>query len=75
MGLIANYLAEKKEVEDDEDDRKDVQMTADYKTSKSGRKYRAHKIVFNKGEDDGKRSLGEGSEMSDEDKEKKENVS
>jgi len=72
MGLIANYLAEKKEVEDDEDDRKEVQMTADYKTSKSGRKYRAHKIVFNKGEDDGKRSLGEGSEMSDEDKAKKE---
>lgn len=75
MGLTANYLAEKKVVEDDdkdEDDRKEVQMTADYKTSKSGRKYRAHKIVFNKGEDDGKKSLGEGSEMSDEDKAQKE---
>lgn len=33
--------------------------TDDYKLSKSGRKIRAHKIVFNKGEDDGKKGVTE----------------
>lgn len=33
--------------------------TADYKLSKSGKKIRAHKIVFNKGEDDGKKGVSE----------------
>ena len=46
-------MNEKKKVcKEDED-------SADYKTSKSGKKYRAHKLVFNKGEDDGKISIGE----------------
>ena len=33
--------------------------TDDYKLSKSGRKIRAHRIVFNKGEDDGKKGVTE----------------
>lgn len=37
----------------------DVIDTDDYKLSKSGRKVRAHKIIFNKGEDDGKKGVTE----------------
>lgn len=33
--------------------------TADFKVSKSGKKYKAHKIVFNKGEDDGAKNVAE----------------
>jgi hypothetical protein len=37
----------------------DVQDTDDYKLSKSGRKIRAHRIIFNKGTDDGKKGITE----------------
>lgn len=37
----------------------DVQDTDDYKLSKSGRKIRAHRIIFNKGDDDGKKGITE----------------
>lgn len=37
----------------------DVKDTDDYKLSKSGRKVKAHKIIFNKGEDDGKKGVTE----------------
>lgn len=40
--------------EDEEEDEKDEVATADKKVGKDGRKYSAHKIVFNKGEEDGK---------------------
>ena len=33
--------------------------TSDYKLSKSGKKIKAHKIIFNKGEDDGKKGVQE----------------
>jgi len=45
---LAKLRAMKKEESDEV-------ATSDYKTDKAGRKYRAHKIVFNKGEDDGSR--------------------
>ena len=35
----------------------DVQDTSDYKLDKRGRKIKAHRIVFNKGEDDGKKGF------------------
>jgi hypothetical protein len=38
---------------------KEVQDTADYKLSKTGRKIRAHRIIFNKGDDDGKKGITE----------------
>lgn len=37
----------------------EVKDTDDYKLSSSGRKVKAHKIVFNKGEDDGKKGVSE----------------
>lgn len=43
-----------KEAKDEEEDEKDEVSTADKKVGKDGRKYSAHKIVFNKGEEDGK---------------------
>ena len=36
-----------------------VKDTDDYKLDKSGKKVKAHKIVFNKGEDDGKKGVSE----------------
>lgn len=42
-------------------DKKEVQDTDDYKLSKTGRKIRAHRIIFNKGEDDGNKGIKEGS--------------
>lgn len=45
--------AKKVEVEeDDEEEKKEVKDTSDYKLSSSGKKVRAHKIVFNKGEEE-----------------------
>lgn len=40
-------------------DKEEVQDTSDYKLSNSGRKVKAHRIVFNKGEDDGKKGISE----------------
>jgi hypothetical protein len=40
-------------------DKEEVQDTDDYKLSKSGRKIRAHRIIFNKGDDDGKKGITE----------------
>lgn len=40
-------------------DREEVQDTDDYKVDKRGRKHKAHRIVFNKGEDDGKKGVSE----------------
>jgi hypothetical protein len=37
----------------------EVQDTDDYKLSKSGRKIKAHRIIFNKGDDDGKKGITE----------------
>ena len=37
----------------------EVQDTSDYKLSKSGRKIRAHRVIFNKGIDDGKKGISE----------------
>jgi hypothetical protein len=37
----------------------EVQDTDDYKVSKTGRKIRAHRIIFNKGDDDGKKGITE----------------
>jgi succinate dehydrogenase flavin-adding protein (antitoxin of CptAB toxin-antitoxin module) len=37
----------------------DVQDTDDYKVSKTGRKIKAHRIIFNKGTDDGKKGITE----------------
>lgn len=45
---LAKLRAMKKEESDEV-------ATSDYKTDKAGRKYRAHRIVFNKGEEDGSR--------------------
>lgn len=45
-------LLEAKKEEDDEDDKKEVLDTADYKVTPSGKKARAHKVVFNKGEEE-----------------------
>lgn len=42
-------------------DKEEVQDTDDYKLSKTGRKIRAHRIIFNKGEDDGNKGIKEGS--------------
>lgn len=67
MSLIRKYLEEKackskmtedkdKEVENEKET--DEVETSDYKVDKHGKKYKAHKIVFNKGEDDGK-GIGE----------------
>jgi hypothetical protein len=39
----------------------DVKDTSDYKLSKSGRKVKAHRIIFNKGEDDGTKQVKEDS--------------
>jgi len=48
--------AKKVEVEEDEDEeedkKKEVKDTSDYKLSSSGKKVKAHKIVFNKGEEE-----------------------
>lgn len=35
----------------------DIVPTSDYKLNAAGKKYRAHRIVFNKGEDDGKKGF------------------
>ena len=40
-------------------DKEEVQDTSDYKLAKDGRKVKAHRIVFNKGEDDGKKGISE----------------
>lgn len=40
-------------------DKEEVQDTSDYKLNKHGRKIKAHRIVFNKGEDDGKKGVSE----------------
>ena len=49
-------LLEAKKVEEDEEDedeeKEDVKDTSDYKLSASGKKVRAHRIVFNKGEEE-----------------------
>lgn len=37
----------------------DIVPTADYKINAAGKKYRAHRIVFNKGEDDGRKGVTE----------------
>ena len=65
MSLIRKYLEEKAyKSKMAESDKKDDGMgvdeidTADYKLDKTGKKHKAHKIVFNKGEDDGK-TIGE----------------
>ena len=68
MSLIRKYLEEKKactskmaeakEKDDEKENEKDEVETSDYKLDKHGKKYKAHKIVFNKGEDDGK-NIGE----------------
>lgn len=76
MSLIRKYLEEKackskvaeaKEKDDSKDDGTgtDEVETSDYKVDKHGKKYRAHKIVFNKGEEDGK-GFGEETEMEEE---------
>lgn len=76
MSLIRKYLEEKackskvaeaKEKDDSKDDGTgtDEVETSDYKIDKHGKKYRAHKIVFNKGEEDGK-GFGEETEMEEE---------
>ena len=40
-------------------DKEEVQDTSDFKLDKHGRKVKAHRIVFNKGEDDGKKGISE----------------
>lgn len=40
-------------------DKEEVQDTDDYKLSKTGRKIKAHRIIFNKGDDDGKKGISE----------------
>ena len=53
---------------DEKDEKKDVVDTSDYKLDKRGNKVKARRLVFNKGEDDGKTSIGEEAvdeEMSD----------
>ena len=40
-------------------DKEEVEDTSDYKVSKSGRKIKAHRIIFNKGTDDGKKGISE----------------
>lgn len=70
MSLIKKYLQEKAlkskmgEAKEKEDDKDEVE-SSDYKLDKDGKKYRAHKIVFNKGEDDGK-NIGEEAEVDEE---------
>lgn len=41
------------------EDNREVQDTSDYKLDKHGKKIKAHRIVFNKGEDDGKKGVSE----------------
>lgn len=41
------------------EDSKEVQDSSDYKLDKHGKKVKAHRIVFNKGEDDGKKGVSE----------------
>jgi len=41
------------------DKEENVQDTSDYKLRKDGRKVKAHRIIFNKGEDDGKKGISE----------------
>lgn len=48
--LTPTLLEAKKE--EDEDEKREVQDTADYKTTASGKKVRAHQVVFNKGEEE-----------------------
>ena len=40
-------------------DKEEVQDTSDYKLDKHGKKIKAHRIVFNKGEDDGSKGVSE----------------
>jgi len=40
-------------------DKEEVLDTSDYKLDKHGRKIKAHRLVFNKGEDDGKKGVSE----------------
>lgn len=40
-------------------DREEVQDTSDYKLDKHGKKIKAHRIVFNRGEDDGTKGVSE----------------
>ena len=42
---------------------KDVVDTADYKVNSAGKKYKAHRIIFNKGVDDGKKGVSEHMEL------------
>lgn len=42
---------------------KDVMDTADYKLNSAGKKYKAHRIIFNKGVDDGKKGVSEHMEL------------
>jgi hypothetical protein len=39
--------------------KEEVQDTSDYKVGKDGRKIKAHRIIFNKGDDDGKKGITE----------------
>jgi hypothetical protein len=41
------------------EDTREVQDTSDYKLDKRGKKIKAHRLVFNKGEDDGKKGVSE----------------
>jgi len=41
------------------EDTREVQDTSDYKLDKRGRKIKAHRLVFNKGEDDSKKGVSE----------------
>jgi hypothetical protein len=41
------------------EDTREAQDTSDYKLDKHGRKIKAHRLVFNKGEDDGKKGVSE----------------
>ena len=68
MSLIKKYLEEKKSYKaeardpgdtNDDGTGEDVVSSSDYKLDKHGKKYKAHRIVFNKGEDDGKKSVAE----------------
>jgi hypothetical protein len=41
------------------EDTREVQATSDYKLDKRGKKFKAHRLVFNQGEDDGKKGVSE----------------
>jgi hypothetical protein len=68
----------KKLQSEDEDEKSvDAIATSDFKSDKNGKKYKAHKIVFKNGEDDGKNNMAEAAsckteEMSDDQMKKRE---